>query len=83
MPPNTEPQIQKMRFLDVFDEDKNETLTLKVNLRVKGTDFTSGQSFRKNEKIAGTDFHLLRYFDLAVKPLDGDVFNLEGFFSQK
>lgn len=74
---------QKMRFLDVFDEDKNETLTLKIKLRIKGNDFGIGEYFRKDEKISGIDFHLLRYFDLAVTPLKEDVYEVTGFFPQK
>lgn len=79
----TKKDIEKMRFLDVFEEDKNETLTLKINLRVNGEDFTKDQSFRKDEKIAGINFHLLRYLDLGVEMVDKDIFNVTGFFGQK
>ncbi len=75
--------IQKMKFLDVFTEDTNEVLILRVKLRVEGQDFNIGDTFRKGEKIAGTDFHLLRYFDLAVQPLENDIYEVTGFFSQK
>jgi hypothetical protein len=81
--PDTQSDTQKMKFLDVFAEDANEVLTLKVKLRVKDQDFNIGESFRKGERIAGTDFHLLRYFDLAVNPLVGDVYEITGFFPQK
>jgi len=73
----------KMRFLDVFNEDKDETLTLKIDLRVKGEDFRTGQSFRKNEKIGVMDFHLLRYFDLALNPMENNIYDVTGFFPQK
>ncbi len=75
--------IQKMKYLDVFEEDKNENLKLKINLRIKDEDFNIGDIFRKNEKIAGIDFHLLRYLDLAVKPITPSTENryeVTGFF---
>jgi hypothetical protein len=75
--------VQKMKFLDVFDEDKDETLTLKVKLNVKDEEFSVGNSFRKGDKMAGVDFHILRYFDLAVEPLAGDVYKVTGFFPKK
>lgn len=71
---------EKMKFLDVFDEDKNETLTLRKNIKVRGEDFKVGDSFRKGEKIAGVDFHLLRYFDMALKSLEGDIYEITGIF---
>lgn len=75
---------QRMRFLDVFTEDKNETLTLKINLKVKGTDFQKGESFTKEERIGGVDFHLLRYLDLAVTySEEEDKYEVTGFFPQK
>jgi len=79
----SQPTIEKMRFLDVFSEDVNENLTLKINLRVKDEDFPAGSVFRKNEKIAGVDFHLLRYLELALTPVSGDIFTVTGFFPKK
>jgi hypothetical protein len=72
--------IQKIRFLDVFSEDRNETLTLKVKLRIGEESFEIGESFRKGEKMAGIDFHILRYFDIAVESLDNDFYEVKGFF---
>lgn len=80
---STMADLQKMRFLDVFEEDKSETLTLRVKLRVKGEDFNVGDSFTKGEKIGSVDFHILRYFDLAMKHLEGDIYEVTGFFPQK
>lgn len=76
---------QKMRFLDVFSEDKDETLVLRLNLKIKGEDFKKGDAFRKGEMMAGIDFHLLRYFDLALLPLDldNDIYQVTGFFPNK
>jgi uncharacterized membrane protein YukC len=74
---------QKMRFMDAFIEDKNETLTLQVKMEINGQTFESGTSFRKNEKLGGVDFHILRYLDLAVEPIDDSSFRLTGFFPQQ
>lgn len=76
--------IERMRFLDVFEEDQKETLTLKINLRVRDEDFGVGTAFRRGEKVAGVDFHLLRYFDFAVKKdTTGSIYEVKGFFPQK
>ena len=74
---------QRMRFLSIFDEDQNETLKLKVKLQVRGETFEVGESFRKNDKIAGVDFHLLRYFDLAVEKLEDGTYQITGVFPQE
>lgn len=72
---------QRIRFLDVFEEDKEETLKLKIKLKVRDEVHQVNESFRKGDKLAGVDFHLLRYFDFAVIPLADDVYELDGFFS--
>ena len=74
------PAIQKMRFLDVFDEDKNENLTLKINLIVKDESFVAKSVFQKGEKIGGVDFHLLRYLDLALTDEKEDFYKVAGCF---
>ena len=74
--------IQKMKFLDVFKEDTSENLTLQVKLRVESQDFNVDDSFGKGEKIGGVDFHIMRYFDIAVEP-DGDVYVVKGFLPEK
>lgn len=80
------PGTLKMRFLDVFNEDKDEALTLKVNLQINDEEpVPSGETFRKGEKIGGIDFHILRYFDFAAEPVDekANTYKLTGFFPQK
>lgn len=71
--------IQKIRFLDAFIEDKNEVLTLQINLKIGAESFDCGRALRKGERMGGFDFHAFRYLDLAVEPLDGDVYELKGF----
>lgn len=75
--------IEKLKFLEIFSEDEKETLRLLVKIRVRGQDFNVGDAFRKSEKIAEVDFHVFRYFDFAVKPLDNDVYEIVGVFPQK
>jgi hypothetical protein len=72
-------EVQKMRFLDAFKEDKNEVLTLQVNLKIGDGLFESGRLIRKGERINGFDFHAFRYLDLAVELEGEDVFLLKGF----
>ena len=76
----TTPRKEKMRFLDVFSEEpKNETLTLKINIKINNQDFNAGDSFGKDEKIAGIDFHALRYLDLVVEERSTNLFEILGF----
>ena len=76
-------EVQKIKFLDAFSEDKDDILTLRVKLQVSGQNFNIEDTFRKGEKLAGVDFHVLRYFDLAVEPLTDNVYKVTGFFPQK
>lgn len=73
----------RKRFLEVFDEDEKEKLTLKLKLRVNGQDYNIGDSFRKDETIGGVDFHIFRYFDIALEPLADDVYQVTGVYSKK
>lgn len=72
-----------MKFLDIFAEDAKEVLTLRVRIQVKEQDFNVGDSFRKDQKIAGVDFHVFRYFDFAVEQLSEGYYRIVGVFTQK
>ena len=74
---------QKIRFLSVFDEDKNETLKLRKKIKVYNDIFEVGEEFKKGEKIAGVDFHLLRYFDLVAILKKDDIYEITGFIPQE
>ncbi len=75
----------KMRFLDVFDEDEDESLILKLKLKIADQLFEKDSKFRKGEKIGGVDFHILRYFDLALEETSAGsaVYEVTGFFPTK
>lgn len=77
------PATERLAFRDAFQEGKDETLTLSCKLKIKGQDIDAGVSFAKGEKIAGVDFHVLRYLDLAVKPLGEGYYEITGFFPPK
>jgi len=72
--------VQKFRFLDAFTEEpKTEVLTLQINLKIGEEVFDAGRALRKGERLGGFDFHAFRYLDIAVEPLEGDVYLLKGF----
>ena len=75
--------MMKMKFLDVFSEDEKENLVLQVKIQVKEQDFNVGDQFRKNDKIAGVDFHGFRYFDFAVEQIEEGFYRIIGVFPQK
>ena len=58
----------KMKFLDIFNEEKNDVLVTKENIKVVGSNtlIEKDSRFSNGEKIEGIDFHILRYLDLVV-----------------
>lgn len=74
--------MQRLRFLDAFTEDKNEVLTLQINLKIEKETFEAGRRLRKGERMGGFDFHAFRYLDIAVDLLEDDVYELKGFVPQ-
>ncbi len=67
------------KFLDVFQENSDGSLTPKRQIRVNGISFDSGVTFQKGVSFGGIDFHLYKYFDLAVNE-DNGVLNITGFY---
>ena len=57
----------KMKFLDIFNEEKNDVLVTKENIKVVGSNtlIEKDSRFSNGEKIEGIDFHILRYLDLV------------------
>ncbi len=75
--------IQRMQFLEIFSEGENEALITKVKMKVNNQEFNEGESFRRGEKIAGVNFHILRFLDIAVTLLSDNIHEVKGFLSAK
>ena len=81
----TETRI-KVKFLDVFSEEKNDVLVTKEKIKVGEKSeiiIEPNTRFGQGEKIEGIDFHVLRYLDLVVQMEENDtIFRIVGVISQ-
>ncbi len=73
---------ERKKFRDVFSENKDDSLTLLIDVRIKKEDFSKGISFTDHDGLAGVDFHKFRYLDLGGKTTDG-VFEILGFYPEE
>lgn len=76
----------KMKFLDIFSEEKGDVLVTKEKIKVGKSNVVIEKDSRysKGEKIEGVDFHVLRYLDLVVSLEENDtVYHILGVLSQK
>jgi len=71
---------ERKKFMDIFNEDKKEVLVLKINLKIDDKIFNVNTSFRKEDGLAGIDFHGLRYLDLAINKIDDNTYEIAGFY---
>jgi len=71
--------MQHYKFLDVFQENSDGSLTPKRAIFVNGISFGPGTIFQKGVAFGGIDFHLYKYWDIAGEERDG-VLVVTGFF---
>lgn len=72
---------KRYKFLDVFQENTDGSLTPKRQIYVNGVTFGSGTTFQKGVAFGGIDFHLYKYFDIAGTEENG-ILTIVGFFQQ-
>ena len=71
---------ERKKFKDIFEEDKNELLTLLLDVKIKGKLFNKNYSFTAKDELAGVNFHKYRYLDLAVEKGEDEIFEILGFY---
>ena len=54
------------KFLDVFQERPDGSLSPKVIIEINGVTFGPGVVFQKGVSFGGVDFHLYKYVDIAA-----------------
>jgi hypothetical protein len=75
-------ETKRYKFLDIFQENSDGSLTPKKQIHVNGITFgPGGVNFQKGVAFGGVDFHLYKYWDIAVKEENG-VLTIEGFYKQ-
>jgi hypothetical protein len=70
---------KRYKFLDLFQENPDGSLTPRRQIYVNGVTFSPGVNFQKGVAFGGVDFHLYKYWDIAGKEVEGVVV-IEGFF---
>ena len=70
---------ERYKFLEVFKENPDGSLTPKRRIHVNGITFEPGTTFQKGVAFGGVDFHLYKYFDIAGQEENG-LLKIEGFF---
>jgi len=74
--------MNRYKFLDVFQENPDGSLTPKRKIYVNGITFgPGGVNFQKGVAFGGIDFHLYKYWDIAGDELDGAL-AIKGFFQE-
>jgi hypothetical protein len=71
----------RYKFLDVFQENTDGSLTPKRQIFVNGISFGPSTIFQKGVAFGGIDFHLYKYWDITGTEQDG-VLNITGFVQQ-
>jgi hypothetical protein len=69
------------KFLDVFQENADGSLTPKRQIHVNGITFGPGVNFQKGVAFGGIDFHLYKYWDIVGQEQNGAL-NITGFVQQ-
>ena len=72
---------QRYKFLDIFKENSDGSLTPKKQIHVNGVNFGPGVNFQKGVAFGGIDFHLYKYWDIEVEDKDG-ILDIKGFYQQ-
>jgi len=67
------------KFLDIFQENPDGSLTPKRRISVNGIDFGPGITFQKGVAFGGIDFHLYKYWDISGEE-NGEVLDIKGFY---
>jgi len=68
------------KFLDVFQEGPDGSLSPKVRIEINGVSFGPGVVFQRGVSSGGVDFHLYKYVDIAAtEQADGSLM-IVGFY---
>lgn len=72
------------KFLDIFEEFLDGSLSPKMAIEISGIKFTPGMRFQKGVAFGGIDFHLYKYRNIAIadqKNEDGSL-KIVGFYKE-
>jgi len=73
-------ETKRYKFLDIFQESPDGSLSPKVQIEVNGVSFGPGVAFQKGVVFGGVDFYLYKYRDISATQQDNGVLKIEGFY---
>lgn len=73
--------MNRYKFLDIFQENPDGSLSPRVRINVNGVEFGPGVSFSRGVSFSGVDFYQYRNLDIAAEEQNG-VFLIKGFYKQ-
>jgi hypothetical protein len=74
--------IKREKFLDLFDERPDGSLSPKKAIEINGVVFTPGAAFQKGVVYGGIDFHHFKYRDIAIEVKENEEgpLKIAGFY---
>lgn len=73
--------IRRYKFLDIFQENPDGSLSPRVRINVNGIEFGPGVSFGSGVVFGGINFHQYKYLDIGAEEQNG-VLVIKGFYKQ-
>lgn len=73
--------INRYRFLDIFQENFDGSLSPKTRIHVNGVEFGPGTTFGQGVTFGGVNFHQYKYFDVAGEVREEGVIDIKGFYT--
>lgn len=73
-------ETKRYKFLEIFQESPDGSLSPKVQIEVNGVSFGPGVAFQKGVVFGGVDFYLYKYIDIAAIEQENGVLKIEGFY---
>lgn len=71
--------MKRYKFLDVFQENPDGSISPKRMINVNGITFGPGVSFGQGVSFGGVDFYQYKYLDIAAEEQNG-VLIVKGFY---
>lgn len=70
---------RRYKFLDIFQENPDGSLSSKRPIEINGVSFGHGVSFGPGVAFGGVNFHQYKYLDIAAEEIGG-ILHIKGFY---
>ena len=74
--------IKRFRFSDIFQENRDGSLSPKRNILVNGVSFGPRVSFSPGVSFGGVNFYQYKHLDIAAEEQPDKVLVIKGFYKQ-